>query len=123
MSLTIYGVKSWKHFKKQLHSKSKSASTSLQSGWGDFWRLSKPNSQMQQEKISNLSEPQANLPIDPRIYQPIVNISREEKYKMLWSSQFQAENVLSVWQQSWVTIKKKKPFRQQGTTNAESEGR
>lgn len=59
----ILWAQSWKHFRKQLHSKSISASISLQSGWGDSWGLFfKPNSQTQQEKVSNHAEPHANLP-------------------------------------------------------------
>lgn len=97
---------SWKHFKKQLHSKSKSTLMSLHSGWGDSWRLSKPNSQMQQEKIANLFDSQTNVPLDPRIHQPIVDVPREVKYKMLWRCQFHVENMLPpVWQQSWIMIK------------------
>lgn len=65
--------------------------------------------------IINLSEPPAHRPLDPRIYRPIVNVSRDLKYKTP-SREYAFISLATI----MVTIKT--TFRIHGTIDAETEG-
>ncbi|XP_017566223.1 uncharacterized protein LOC108435132 [Pygocentrus nattereri] len=111
---------SWKVFKKPLHIKSKSTRTCTPPDWMDSWRVSKPVTQIsQQEKISNVHEPQINMPdepLDPTSYQTIMDASKEEKYNLLWSSQLKGKDValpVTEWQKSWISLKNLSEYKEQ----------
>lgn len=115
---TVPWGQSWKLFKRQFHLKS--ARTSVPPGWVDSWRTSKPVPQMwQHEKTSNISEPPTGLPeesLDPETYQTIIDTSKKEKSKMLWSSQFQGKDAPlpnTEWQKSWMNVKNQSEYKEQ----------
>ncbi|XP_043087640.1 uncharacterized protein LOC122333870 [Puntigrus tetrazona] len=90
---------SWMHFKKQLHIKSK-ATNNL--GWGESWRVAKTAS----EKEMKSNQLQAMGELHPDICNVIMNVSREMKHMIPWSSLFGGrEAQLSEWEKSWTTIK------------------
>ncbi len=100
---------SWMHFKKQLCVKSKAKNNSA---WSESWRVAKTISEKETKSIQS----QAMVPeeLHPVICNVIMNVSREMKHTIPWSSQFGGRDAqLSEWEKSWTTIKHLSEYKEE----------
>lgn len=74
------------------------------SAWSESWRVAKTISEKETKSIqSQAMEPEE---LHPDICNVIMNVSKEMKHTIPWSSRFGGrEAQLSEWEKSWKTIK------------------
>ncbi len=96
------------HYKKQLCVKSKATNNSA---WSESWRVAKTISEKETKSIQS----QAMVPeeLHPNICNVIMNVSREMKHTIPWSSQFGSDTQLFEWEKSWTTIKNLSEYKEE----------
>ncbi len=96
------------HYKKQLCVKSKATNNSA---WSESWRAAKTISEKETKSIQS----QAMVPeeLHPNICNVIMNVSREMKHTIPWSSQFGSDTQLFEWEKSWTTIKNLSEYKEE----------
>lgn len=98
-------IECWKFMNHQLHVKNNSNQTSSSPEWGNSWRaatiVSNNNKKVTSPELAVYGNTQ-----DSNHHKVILFVSREHKYRDLWSSQLCDEDKpLSEWDKSWETAK------------------